>query len=374
MLTPPPIRKPTPTPELVFKPALTPSPAERPMANLDGIAPFLTNGINPIPDIVETVETGVVGIINYVELDDDDEETQAIAQSGGSGFIFSSEGYILTNCHVIEGASSLGVTLSSGEEVSAELIGMDQATDIAVVKIDKSNLTPLKLGDSAQLRVGDFAIAVGNPLSEELERTVTFGIISSTNRSIYINGHTNDYLQTDAAINYGNSGGPLLNLNGEVIGINTAKNVYATIDEYGNPVSAEGLGFALPINNVKELLEPLITQGYLIRPGMGITVVTLYESEAAVYQLPMGVFVYSIVTDGPAYQAGLRAGDVILSYDDHPATEQEYMLDYLDAKSVGDTITFEVWRKSENKNLTFTVTLADKSTIDFDNVEYNDIF
>ena len=178
----------------------------------------------------------------------------------GSGFVVSSDGLIVTNNHVIDGADEIEIEFFSGKKLPAKVIGKDEKTDIAVLKVESAQLQPLKLGDSDSVRVGEYVLAIGNPLSsDELANTITFGIVSATKREVTIDNYTNSYLQTDAAINFGNSGGPLNNLNGEVIGINSAKTITAGYDDLGNAVSAEGFGFALPINQVKKIMEVLIT-------------------------------------------------------------------------------------------------------------------
>ena len=230
----------------------------REMPVLDGQVPIISDTVNPAPDIVEQTFEGVVGVNSYEKVKDKDE-----LEGYGSGFVLSSEGYIVTNAHVIKGASKVTVTLPDNDkqEIDAEVVGYDSTMDIAVLYIRKDGLKPLALGSAENVRVGDFTIAIGNPSGSELAGTATFGIISATSRNVNIDGHENEYLQTDAAINPGNSGGPLLNMKGEVIGITTAKNIFAGYDEYGNTISAEGLGFAIPIDKAVEVAEELITQG-----------------------------------------------------------------------------------------------------------------
>ncbi|MDO4572037.1 MAG: trypsin-like peptidase domain-containing protein, partial [Clostridia bacterium] len=247
----------TPSPSAVLEATATPIPTATPvvdeedrnMPELDGISPNIPGMIdNPIPDIFDAVSPGVVGVVNYQNLVINGRE-QLQVYGSGSGFIVSSSGYILTNAHVIEDASVVAIRFSDGEEVDAKVIGSDAETDVAVLKIERSGLSPLGLGDSDTVRVGEYVLAIGNPLdSDRLANTITFGIISAKAREITIDAYTNTFLQTDAAINFGNSGGPLLNMQGEVIGMNSAKTVTAGYDAYGNAISAEGIGFALPIN------------------------------------------------------------------------------------------------------------------------------
>lgn len=201
-------------------PAMTPIPPSGTMPQLDGVAPKITNPSNPLLDIVDSVSEGVVGIINYGY---SEKYTRELEFGSGSGFVISSEGYIMTNAHVVEDASKLGVMFVDGEEAEAQLVGYDKTFDVAVLKVDKTNLKPLKLGDSEAVRVGEFVITIGDPTGRELSGTTTFGIVSATARSVNIDGVTNVYIQTDAAVNPGNSGGPLINMSGEVIGIVSAK-------------------------------------------------------------------------------------------------------------------------------------------------------
>ena len=220
------------------------------------------------------------------------------------------------------------------------------------------------------MRVGEFVIAIGNPLdSERLANTTTFGVISAKAREITIDGHTNTYLQTDAAINFGNSGGPLLNMRGEVIGMNSAKSITAGFDEYGNAVSAEGIGFALPINAVCTIMERLITEGSIERPAVGITVYTLTEAVAAEMELPLssGIYVASVVTDGPASRAGVCAGDIILSANGRTITEQAELIAIINECSVGDSIRLEIFRNGDT--FSCDILLADKNQMDFNTID-----
>ena len=358
----------TSAPRVTPQASPTPAPTERPMVDLDGMAPFLPAQGNPIPDIVDAVAPSVVGILNYGDGEGDTEQDpESLLQGMGSGFIISSEGYILTNAHVVEKAKKLAVTLSDGAEIAAELIGIDTISDVAVVKIDRAGIKPLKLGDSGNIRVGDYVVAVGNPLGRGLEGTVTMGIISSRARSITIGDHTNTYIQTDAAINVGNSGGPLLNMSGEVIGINTAKTINAGYDEYGMAITAEGLGFALPINDVRKIAEQLITKGVVQRAALGVHIATPTQEELAAQGLSNGVLVVSVVRGGPASVAGLKPGDIITACDNIRITEQNELAQYVNAKPIGTTITLNVSRDGEEKTL--TVSLVDMSGLDYNDID-----
>jgi len=359
--------------EATTVPEATPTPevanSDRVMPNLDGIAPSLPGVVdNPIPDIYDAVSPGVVGVLNYVQAQDSNGKTFEELYGSGTGFVVSSEGYILTNAHVVEGASKVTVKVYGEDaEREATLIGSDTETDIAVLKVEGAQLQPLKLGDSDQVRVGEYVLAIGNPLStDELANTITFGIISATKREITIDNYTNTYLQTDAAINFGNSGGPLINLNGEVIGINSAKTITAGYDEMGNAVSAEGIGFALPINQVKKIMEILITKGYIERPGIGVTVSTVDATTAEELQVPVGALVESVVKDRPADLAGLLAGDIITEANGETITTHQQLVNIVLACMIGDELKIKVYR--DGKYLDITIVIGNKTDMNFSDV------
>jgi serine protease Do len=259
--------------------------------------------------------------------------------AAGSGFIITADGYIVTNHHVIDGAQKISVTLDSGKVYDATLVGSDSINDLAVLKIDGQDLPTVTLGSSADLEVGELAVAIGNPLGE-LSGTVTAGIISALDRSISIDGQTMYLLQTDAAINAGNSGGALFNSFGEVIGINTAKNAGTGI---------EGLGFAIPIDHAKPIIENLIQTGSTITPPqIGISIQDITAEMATQYNLPVGVYV-AIVQDGsPAQKAGLQQGDVIIAVNGQETLTTESINAIKNKLAVGDTLTLTVVRQSKN--------------------------
>lgn len=324
----------------------------RELPEFDGKAPVITDRFNPAPDIVDQVFDGVVGITLYEEYDG-----EMVEGGYGSGFVVSTEGYIVTNAHVVRGADKVTVTFSDQDEAEAELVGMDSTLDVAVLKVEKSGLTPLALGDSDPVRVGEFTIAIGNPSGTELAGTTTFGIISATARSINLDGKVNNFIQTDAAINPGNSGGPLLNMKGEVIGITTAKNIYAGYDEYGNSISAEGLGFAIPMNEAMQIACQLIENGRVIRPGMGVQVIGIDAESAELYGIPEGIIIYSVTRNGTAHKAGLKVDDIIVNYDGIDVTTQETFVQYVQTLFVGDVLHLTVIREGETVEI--DVTMAD---------------
>ena len=351
----------------------TPTPVvdenDRVMPNLDGTKPNVPGLVdNPIPDIYDAVSPGVVGVINYTKATSPSGKEYFEIYGSGTGFAVSSEGYILTNAHVVEGADKITVKVDGeDQERDALLIGSDTETDIAVLKVQGATLHPLMLGDSDTVRVGEYVLAIGNPLStDELANTLTFGIISATTREITIDSYTNTYLQTDAAINFGNSGGPLINMDGLVIGINSAKTITAGYDELGNAVSAEGIGFALPINQVKKIMEILITKGKIDRPGIGITVSTISEETAAENNVPVGAYVESVVKGQPSDIAGLLAGDIIVEANGKTIKSQDDLVSVIKSCLVGDELKIKVYRDGDYQDL--TIIIGNKTDMNFDDV------
>lgn len=271
-------------------------------------------------------------------------------QGMGSGFIISKDGYILTNNHVIEGASEINVTLTTRKEAyKAKVIGTDEELDLAVIKIDAGNNLPLlKLGDSNKVKVGNWVIAIGNPFG--LDHTVTVGVISAKGRPVAIEGKEfKDLLQTDASINPGNSGGPLLNLQGEVIGINTAINA-----------EAQGIGFAISSSSVQQVLEDLMEKGKVVRPWLGVYMQPVTEELADYFGLdkPQGVLISAIQNDSPAEKAGLERGDIILEYNKQPVQEPEELQKLVRESKIGDKVILLIHR--QDKTMYVTVTIEEK--------------
>lgn len=356
----------TPQPEPTQAPTYTP----REMPALDGVAPSLQAMPNPLPDIVESAGKGVVGMDVYYY---DEELEQDVPMAYGSGFIISSEGYIVTNAHVVEGASRVDVKFIDGSSAPGQVIGADSKLDVAVVYVEAQGLTPLALGSSAQVKVGDFTVAIGNPTGEMLADTATFGIISATAREANVEGQVNSYIQTDAAINPGSSGGPLLDMSGKVIGITSAKALYAGYDEYGNMINAEGIGYAIPIDEAMEVVRELITTGHVKRPGIGISVVEIDQLTAEMYQVPQGILVYTVTEDGPAHAADLRINDVILSYDGITAGATTDFVAYVGAMEVGDQVKLRIWRDGQEQELYVTVGDLNQIGTKILNDEYADL-
>jgi S1-C subfamily serine protease len=292
-------------------------------------------------------------------------------EGAGSGFIYDEAGHIITNYHVVEDAEELSVTLANGKSYPAEIVGQDPANDLAVIKIDAETIpAPIPLGDSDGLRVGQFAVAIGNPFG--LERTLTVGVVSSLGRVIEgPNGRfIGEVIQTDAAINPGNSGGPLLDLSGRVIGVNA---------QIVSPSQANaGIGFAVPVNTVRRVVPQLIEQGYYSHPWLGIQALSLSADRVEAFQeagmevpVERGVLIIEVVRGGPADQAGLRGGDkivrfgnyrvpvggdIITAIDDEPVTDFQDLTVYLETqKQVGDTVEVTFLRDGEEQVVTATL-------------------
>ena len=270
-------------------------------------------------------------------------------QSGaGSGVIISQDGYILTCAHVVDGATSVKVQLQNGETYDASIVGSDATSDIAVLKIEATGLTPAVIGDSDALAVGETVVAVGNPLGT-LSNTVTDGIISALNREVTVEDNDMTLLQTNASISPGNSGGGLFNANGELIGVVNAKSSYS---------EAEGIGFAIPIDSAMEIAQQLIENGAVIRPALGVKILDVMDANTA-NQLGVsatGVYVVEVTAGGGAEAAGVQAGDRIIAVDDTAVSSSNSVKSYLADKQVGDTVNLQVER--EGKVLTLSVTLG----------------
>jgi len=269
------------------------------------------------------------------------------ARASGSGVIVDPTGYILTNNHVIEGAAEINVRLSDARKFTARLVGRDPKTDLAVLKVEAAAPLPAaELGDSDHLRVGQWAIAIGNPFG--LDRTVTVGIVSATARTRVGVATYESFIQTDASINPGNSGGPLLNLDGQVIGINTA--IVA---------SGQGIGFSIPVNMAKEVMQQLITRGHVVRGWLGIVIQDLSDDLATSFGVTAreGVLVTDVMKAGPAETAGLRPGDVITELADGKITEVPDLQKRVAAHAPGESLTLTVVR--DRKPVAVRITLGE---------------
>lgn len=280
-----------------------------------------------------------------------------VQESGGSGFIISQDGYILTNNHVVQNADKVTVQLSDGPEFPARVVGKDEETDVALLKIEGKDLPTVNLGDSEAIRVGDWVMAVGNPLM--YSHTVTVGVISAKGRRLGSSA-LDDFLQTDAAINFGNSGGPLVNLRGDVVGINTAITRY---DPMGRTV--EGIGFAIPINIVKEQLEALKTKGKVTRGWLGVSVAPL-DKDALDYfkqqygsDLKGGALVQTVEKDGPAGKSGLEKGDIIATIDGQAIKDSRDLVRKVSILPPGKSISLGIYRDGKKRDI--RATLGDRA-------------
>lgn len=274
---------------------------------------------------------------------------QTTSAASGSGFIITDDGYILTNHHVIEDSNSITVTMYDGSVYDADLIGYDQSNDIAVLKIDATGLTPVVLGDSDAMNVGDQVVAIGNPLGE-LTFSLTAGLISAKDRQITMSGGTTMTLfQTDAAINSGNSGGALFNMYGEVVGVTNAK-----YSSSSSGASIDNIGFAIPINTIRPIVESIIEKGYVSKPYIGVTVSNV-SSESQLYGLPKGAAIQSVTEDSPAEKAGLQRGDIITNANDTEITSSDDLVSMVRKMAVGDTLNVTVYRQGQTLNMTVTV-------------------
>jgi len=273
------------------------------------------------------------------------------SQSAGSGILFTEDGYIVTNAHVVDGAKLITIVTEAGNSYEARLVGADKQTDLAVLKIEADEKLPFAMfGDSDTLVRGELAMAIGNPLGE-LAGTVTVGVISALNRQITIDNMTMNLIQTDAAINAGNSGGALVNSYGEVIGINSAKKSASGI---------EGLGFAIPINDAKPVIEELINNGYVTgRPVIGVNGEGVPAQIAERYGWPVGVYVGSVQPGGAADAAGIRQGDIIVSFDGTEVTTVAELNGLKEGHKAGDAVEVKIFRTEDESELTVTVVLAE---------------
>ena len=269
----------------------------------------------------------------------------------GTGVILSADGYIVTNAHVVEDAAAIQVILNDERVLEAVLIGADEISDLAVLRVDEYGLTPAELGDSGVLRVGDAVVAIGDPLGISLRGTMTDGIISGINRDITVDGRSMTLIQTTAALNEGNSGGPLINCYGQVIGINTMK-----IGDYMSSAGVEGLGFAIPSATVREIVTQLIDQGYVSgRPDLGLegqAVSMLYQLYG---RLPQGLYITDVDPGSSAAQIGIQEGDVLMSLDGVRITGTDSYEAQLYTYQVGDTVTAIIYRDGRQYEVTLTV-------------------
>lgn len=297
-----------------------------------------------VPDVVAKVGPAVVTVIN------NDQRGQV---GSGSGAVISPDGYIITNNHVVDGAISLDVIFSDGSQRTAKLVGADPLMDLALLKVDGTVPTFIPIGDSDTIRQGETVIAIGSPLGE-YKNSVTVGVVSALNRNLD-GGMPEGLIQTDAAINNGNSGGPLINMNGEIIGINTM-----VVRQSGNSTVVEGLGFAIPSNVMRRVSEQLIAKGEVRYPFLGITYVMITADIAEQYNLAakQGVYVTSVIDGGPVASIGIKAGDVITEFDGVRLGQQASLPGVLLQHQPGDQVKLTVLRDGQESE--YTVTLGER--------------
>ena len=339
----------------VYKPVVPPADNTLPKAGIlpegtlatSALAQMVANssdGTFGIPEIYDLVSPAVVTILCQ-------SQSGAFVQSqlsSGSGIILRQDGYIVTNNHVVEGAEKVTVNTIAGQSFNAKVVGTDPRTDLAVLKVESDTALPYaELGDSSTLRVGEMALAIGNPLREELAGTLTVGYISAINRSMEIDGKKMTMIQTDAAINPGNSGGALLNMHGQVIGINTAKSTGYDV---------EGLGFAIPANEAKPIIESIIEHGYVTgRVVIGISGLTVTSAIAKANNLPIGVYVQEVLPDSAAQKAGIKPGDVIIACDGQKIATIDDVNKIRDTHAVNEIMKMDIVRNGKNINLSLVL-------------------
>jgi len=307
--------------------------------------PPIESDAQALPDIADVVakvkpSVAAINVITYDILNRPQE-------GAGSGWIIDEDGIIVTNHHVVEGADSITITLANGETFPAEAVCIDPLTDLAVVKINAQNLPAANIGDSSELRVGDWVVAIGNSLG--LGISATKGIVSCLGVSLPVSsGQTlYDLIQTDAAINPGNSGGPLVNMRGEVIGITSVKIAM---------VGVEGMGWAISSKVAMSIIEELVKNGYVIRPWLGVGVSTVNEYLKYKYNLVVnkGAFISEVVADSPADEAGLEVGDAIVSFEDREITTAEELIQAIHSYQIGQSIKITYWRDN-TKHITYAI-------------------
>ena len=271
--------------------------------------------------------------------------------ASGSGFVYSDDGYIITNFHVVENSNSISVSLYDGTSLDAKLVGYDESNDVAVLKVDtEKELTPVIIGDSANVNVGDPVVAIGNPLGE-LTFSLTSGAVSALDREVtFSGGITMNLIQTDCAINSGNSGGALFNLYGEVIGITNAK--YSGNSASGATI--DNIGFAIPMNRVRSLVDSIIEKGYVVKPYIGVTIIDV-SAESQGYGLPSGASIQGIVEGSPAEKAGLQKNDIVTHINGVKIDSAADLKSKVSVSKPGDVLELEIWRKGQTVKLELTV-------------------
>ena len=266
----------------------------------------------------------------------------------GTGVVLTGDGYIVTNAHVVENAVRITVLLTDGRELEAQLVGSDSISDLAVLHVEAQDLIPAEFGDSTVLRVGDSVAAIGDPLGVSLRGTLTDGIVSAINRDVNVSGRTMTLIQTNAAINSGNSGGPLINCYGQVIGIITLK-----IGDSASAGGVEGIGFAIPSSTAREIINQLMEQGYVSgRPSLGLTGMALSSFYQSYFHLPSGYYIEAVMQGSPAQQVGIQSGDILVSVDGTQVSTGDDIAAALYGYSVGDSVDIIISRNNRHYQVT----------------------
>lgn len=300
-----------------------------------------------LQEIYADCSSSIVAICGYID--------GMIGYNWGTGIILSADGLVLTNTHVIDGCDEATVTLFDDSVYEAKLVGADSVSDVAVLKIEASDLPAATFGESAALTVGDRVAAIGNPLGEEFRSTLTDGIISAIERGVNYNGRSMTLLQTNTALNEGNSGGALFNMYGQVIGITNMK----MMSSYS---SIEGIGFAIPSSTVQEVVDALVSVGVVRgRPSIGITVGAIPSNASEYYELPEGLYISAVSEGSDAEAKGIQAGDIILEVNGVPVSTTDQVNDIKNELEVGDTMSFTIWREGET--LEMDVMLMDTNDV-----------
>ena len=319
-----------------------------------------STGSSNLADVIDSVMPSVVSITTtqYAQ-----RAGTEVASGYGSGFVYSADGLIATNNHVVEGAGRIYVTLNGDEQqYEAEVVATDSYSDLAILKIDKTGLTPVKFGSSSSLRLGDTVFVIGSTYNGLFANSVSSGIVSGLNREMVLNSATQTFIQTDAAVNPGNSGGPMFNANGELVGIITRKSMLSTVT--GETTSIEGIGFAIPSDVASPVLEQLAQGQQVPRSGIGIMGSSLTEQGKQAYNVENGIYVASVSKGGPAEKAGLEVGDIITKLDGQAIGSMDEMIQLMESKNIGDSITLTYVRNGQEN--TATVTIGDKTQMNFE--------
>ena len=349
----------------------TPRPARLPLPSIGGNKAFESQSSSLVADIAAFVSPSSVRV--YITENKNDRANETLYEellSDGSGIVLSQDGYILTNYHVISNGQTVYVSFLDDEQEPwpAQIIGIDPIRDIAVIKVDRNDCTPALFGDSNALRPGEMAVSIGNSLGNG-SGTVTQGIVSAVNRSITMDGgHRFQFIQTDAAINPGNSGGPLVNSKAEVIGVNTIKQTIAGLDEAGDYIYAEGVGYAIPINEIMELLPDLITTGVVERPALGVIISDINNPESKILLqqegLDHGVLIHAIVPHSPCDLAGIQVDDILLTVNGSVLENSEQLNAIVRSSRIGDVL--DITLRRAGVDLSVKVTLDDMNAIDYE--------